>query len=293
MSARPDAANDAKAGKPGKRLGEGARRQYFDKGYYAPIDVLSAAEVAAKRALLEAIEQAQGHSILGAQRSKSHVLYPWLDELIRHPAILDAVEDLIGPDILCWNTVWWIKEAHSDTYVSWHQDRLYVGLDTDEFITAWLALSPSTVESGCVRVLPGSHREALLPHVDEYKENNLLSRGQEIAVAVDESRAAPMELQPGQISLHNVRLAHASGTNRSNDRRIGLSMHFIPPSTRQQAMDWDSATLVRGEDRYQHFTPTPRPRHDLDPEGVRFHQQATDAFRAIVFKDAERIRLRF
>jgi len=121
----------------------------------------------------------------------------------------------------------------------------------------------------------------------------MLSRGQEIAVAVDESKAVPMELAPGQISLHNVRLAHASAPNRSADRRIGLSMHYIPTSTRQVAMAWDSATLVRGEDRYRHFTPTPRPAHDLDQAAVDFHKRATDAFRAIVFKDAERVRERF
>lgn len=277
----------------GKLLDDAALRQYREAGYYSPIDVLSTAEAAQCRARLEAIEAARGHAIAGPERSKTHVLYRWVDELIRHPRILDAVEDLIGPDILCWNTVWWIKEAMSPTYVAWHQDRLYVGLDTDEFVTAWLALSPSTEESGCVRILPGSHREDLLPHIDEFAEDNLLSRGQEIAVPMDESRAVPMTLAPGQISLHNVRLAHASAPNRSADRRIGLSMHFIPTSARQLAMDWDSATLVRGEDRHHHFTPTPRPREDLDDDNLRFHQQATDAFRAIVFKDAERVRRRF
>ncbi len=277
----------------GKNLDEAALRQYRDDGYFCPVDVLSEGEAAQCRAQLEAIETAQGHPIVGPERSKTHVLYRWIDELIRHPRILDAVEDLIGPDILCWNTVWWIKEPMSPTYVSWHQDRLYVGLDTDDFVTAWLALSPSTDESGCVRILPGSHRQDILPHVDEFAENNLLSRGQEIAVPVDETQAVNMTLAPGQISLHNVRLAHASATNQSTDRRIGLSMHFIPTSTRQIAMDWDSATLVRGDDRYHHFTPTPRPVTDLDESNLRFHQQATDAFRGIVFKDAERVRRRF
>ncbi len=276
-----------------KCLSSAALSQYREQGYYFPLNVLSADEAAACRARLDAIEHVQGHFIEGPERSKSHVLYPWIDDLIRHPLILDAVEDLIGPNILCWNTVWWIKEPMSDAFVSWHQDRLYVGLDTDDFVTAWLALSPSTVESGCVRVLPGSHRQEMLPHRDEFKEHNMLSRGQEIAVAVDEGNARAMELAPGQVSLHNVRLAHASAPNRSKDRRIGLSMHYVPTSTRQVALDWDSATLVRGEDTFGHFTLTPRPARDLEPQAVQFHRQATDAFRAIVFKDAERIRRRF
>lgn len=276
-----------------KLLTDAALTQYRELGYYHPLDVLSPAETATARRQLEAIEQAQGHRIVGPERSKSHLLYPWIDELIRHPRILDAVEDIIGPDILCWNTVWWIKEPMSEQYVSWHQDRLYVGLDTDDFITAWLALSPATVESGCMRIIPGSHKRDMLPHRDEFKPDNMLSRGQEIAVPVDESQALPMELGPGQISLHNVRLAHASAPNRSTDRRIGLSMHYIPTSTRQIAMDWDSATLVRGEDRYHHFTPTPRPTRDREDETVAFHKQATDAFRAIVLKDSERLTRKF
>ncbi|MGH8597102.1 MAG: phytanoyl-CoA dioxygenase family protein [Gammaproteobacteria bacterium] len=275
-----------------KILSVAARSQYQRDGYYFPLDVLSPAEVTERRTRLEGFERAQGHPIVGPQRSKSHVLFTWVDELIRHPRILDAVEDLIGPDILCWNTVWWIKEPMSDTYVSWHQDLRYVGLDCNEFVTAWLALSPATVESGCMRILPGSHQDEIMPHHDKYNEDNLLTRGQEISVPVDESRAVAMELAPGQISLHNVRLAHASTPNRSHDRRIGLSMHYIPPSARQLSVDWDSASLVRGEDRFHHFTPTPRPVRDLDPDAVRFHEQATDAFRAIVFKDAERVRPR-
>jgi non-heme Fe2+,alpha-ketoglutarate-dependent halogenase len=276
-----------------KLLTSAALSQYRDHGYYHPVDILTPTEAADCRARLEAIELAQGHSIIGPERSKSHVLYRWIDDLIRHPRILDAIEDIIGPDILCWNTVWWIKEPMSNEFVSWHQDRLYLGLDTDEFVTAWLALSPATIESGCMRILPGSHKNEILPHRDEFKEHNMLSRGQEIAVQVDESKAVPMELTAGQISLHNVRLAHASNPNRSGDRRIGLSMHYIPPKTRQVALDWDSATLVRGEDRYHHFTPTPRPTQDLAENAIRFHEQATDAFRAIVFKDAERVRRRF
>lgn len=276
-----------------KILSSAALQQYKEEGYYYPLDVLTPAEAADCRARIEAIERERGHPTTGSERSKSHVLYPWIDNLIRHPRILDAIEDIIGPDILCWNTVWWIKEPMSEEFVSWHQDRLYLGLDTDEFVTAWLALSPSTIESGCVRILPRSHNDEILPHRDEFKDHNMLSRGQEIAVDVDEAKAVSMQLAPGQISLHNVRLAHASNPNRSADRRVGLSMHFIPPSTRQVAMEWDSATLVRGEDRYGHFALTPRPTRDLDEEAVKFYQKATDSFRAIVFKDAEKVRERF
>ena len=273
-----------------KRLDGAAVEQYRDDGYYFPIDVLDTAEVKANRARLEAFEVEQGQPVHGPQRSKSHLLFKWVDDLMRHPRILDAVEDLIGPDILCWNTIFWIKEAKSPSFVSWHQDVRYWGLDTSELVTAWVALSPATEESGCMRVLPGSHRESVLPHRDEYHDDNLLTRGQEIAVEVDESKTVSMALAAGQASLHNVGLAHASGPNHTGDRRIGVSMHYISTRTRQTAGAWDSAALVRGEDRHGNFHHTPIPERDFDPEAIAFHERASGALRDILFRDAERVR---
>ncbi len=271
-------------------LSESAVENYAKNGYHFPIDVLGPSEVARYRTELEDYEEQQGNPIGGAARSKSHLLFTWVDELIRLPKILDAVETLIGPDILCWTSLWWIKEANSKTFVSWHQDVRYWGLDTDDLVTAWIALSPATPESGCMRVLPGSHKGEVMPHSDEYKDDNLLTRGQEISVPIDESKTVAMALAPGQASIHNVRIAHASGPNDSTDRRIGLSVHYIPTSARQLAVDWDTASLVRGTDRYHNFALAPRPRHNFDAAAADFHEQAAVAFRKILFKDAERVR---
>ena len=273
-----------------KLLNENAITQYNRDGYYFPVGILDDEQVAANRVLLEDFEAIQGKPVEGAQRSKSHLLFRWVDDLMRHPKILDAVEDLIGPDILCWNTIFWIKEVGSQNYVSWHQDLRYWGLDTDDLVSVWLALSPATLKSGCMHVLPGSHKGDLLPHSDEYKQDNLLTRGQEIAVQVDEAETVTMPLRPGEISLHNVRLAHASGPNESTDRRIGISLHYMPTSTKQMIGEWDSAALVRGEDWFGHFAITPRPNKDLDPAAVSFHEKATNATREILFKDAEKVR---
>ena len=273
-----------------KLLSADAIAQFAEEGYYSPLRILDEEQVASYRAQLESFEKKQGTPVGGAQRSKSHLLFKWVDELMRHKQILDAVEDLIGPDILCWNTFFWIKEAGSQTFVSWHQDLRYWGLDTNDLITAWLALSPATLESGCMRVLPGSHKNELLPHSDEYKQDNLLTRGQEIAVQVDENKTVDMPLQSGEMSLHNVRLAHASGPNETSDRRIGLSLHYMPTCARQIVGAWDSAALVRGEDRFGHFAPAPRPTRDFDPETVAFHEKATTAVREILFNDAEKVR---
>jgi ectoine hydroxylase-related dioxygenase (phytanoyl-CoA dioxygenase family) len=141
-----------------------------------------------------------------------------------------------------------------------------------------------------MRVLPGSHRGEMLPHDDVYDPENMLTRGQEIAVEVDEGAAVTMALRPGQMSIHNVRLAHASGANDSGDRRIGVSFHYMPTRSRQLVGEWDSAALVRGEDRFHHFAVAPVPSRDMDPEAVAFHEKASTAVRDILFKGAERVR---
>ena len=273
-----------------KILSARAIEQYQQDGYWFPLRVLDDEQVAANRSKLTAFEKAQGKPLAGAQRSKSHLLFKWVDDLMRNDGILDAVEDLIGPDLLCWNTLFWIKEPGSTSFVSWHQDLRYWGLDTHDLVSVWLALSPATLESGCMRVLPGSHKKELLPHKDRYAEDNLLTRGQEIAVSVDEEQTVAMPLKPGEVSLHNVRLAHASGPNQSDDRRIGISLHYMPTRTKQTVSEWDSAALVRGEDRFGHFKHAPRPTKDFDPAAVEFHQQATNAVREILFTDADKVR---
>ena len=270
-----------------KVLSEDAIEQYHREGYFFPVRILDDEGVAANRRRLEDFEARQGKPVEGAQRSKSHLLFKWVDDLMRDSTLLDAVEDLIGRDILCWNTIFWIKEAGGQSFVSWHQDLRYWGLDTNDLVSVWLALSPATLESGCMRVLPDSHKGDLLPHNDEYQQDNLLTRGQEIAVKVDETKTVAMPLEPGEISLHNVRLAHASGPNCSNDRRIGISLHYMPTHTKQTVGEWDTAALVRGEDRFGHFTITPRPAKDFDPSAVLFHEKATDATRKILYKDAQ------
>ena len=162
-----------------------AIEQYARDGYYHPIPVLGREEVADLRGRLEAFEAREGGKLQPVQRNKSHLLFKWLDDLIRDPRVVDPMEDLLGPDILCWNTLFWIKEAGSPSFVSWHQDITYWGLAGGQVVTAWLALSPASVESGCMRVMPGTHEGELMAHEDRYREGNMLTRGQEISVTVD------------------------------------------------------------------------------------------------------------
>ena len=261
----------------------------FEKfGYVFPVEVLSDSELKTCREKLESFEATQDGKLEASQRNKSHLLFKWLDDLIRDPRILDPVEDLIGSDILCWNTIFWIKEAHSQSFVSWHQDTRYWGLSSENVLTAWLALSPASQKSGCMRVMPGTHRGEVLPHDDRYHHDNMLTRGQEISEGVDESESVLMPLEAGQMSIHNYRIAHASGPNDSDDRRIGISMHYMPPDTKQIVGNWDSAALVRGQDDFKYFEPTPFPRNDFDPDAVQFHEKATQALRSVLYAGAEK-----
>ena len=253
-----------------KLLSETAVASYRRDGYYFPVDVLSAPETRALRDRLEGHEARSGGPIQGDRRHKAHLYLTWLDDLIRHPRILDAVEDVLGPDLLCWSTSFFIKEPSDAGFVSWHQDATYWGLSSPDVMTVWVAFTPANLLNGCMKFMPGSHREQL-EHRDTFDKDNLLSRGQEIAVEVDEAKGVAVPLEPGQASLHHVLLAHGSAPNRSGDRRIGFAIRYIPTCVKQAVGVKDSAMLVRGRDLYNNFEPEPRPSADCSPEALAAH----------------------
>jgi non-haem Fe2+, alpha-ketoglutarate-dependent halogenase len=266
-----------------KLLSEAAVRQYREQGYYAPVRVMPASEAEALRRALEDHEAGTG-TLAGPLRHKSHLLFTWLADLVRHPRILDAVEDVIGPNILCWGSSFFIKEPRHPGFVSWHQDSTYWGLDPADVITAWVAFSDSTPANGAMRVMPATHLMDQVPHRDTFRAENLLSRGQEVEVDVDERKAVMLELQAGDMSLHHVRLIHGSDPNPSGQRRIGFAIRYIPTTVRQVAGSHDSATLVRGVDAYHHFGPEERPDADMSPRAMAHHAAVTGAHAAILMR---------
>ena len=273
-------------GSLGKLLSAAQVRRYRRDGYLCPIRVLPAAEAAHFRARLEAAEAAAGGSLAGPYKHKPHLVYGFAQELVRHPRILDAIEGVIGPDILCWESVFFTKEPRTPDFISWHQDLTYWGLEAEgDVVTAWVALSPSTPESGCMRVMPATHLREVVAHADTFAEGNMLSRGQEIAVEVDEDHAVDLVLEPGQMSLHHVKIFHGSHPNRAGDRRIGFAIRYLPPHVHQE-VGADSATLVRGRDRFGHFELEPAPAYDLAPEAIACHQRLRDRRLAILMRGA-------
>ena len=272
-----------------KSLTAAAIQQYQDAGYYFPIRVLATAEAARYRERLESVERELGGPLRGIYRIKPHLLLTWLADLVRHPAILDAVEDVIGPDILCWNSSFFTKEASSAGYVSWHQDATYWGLSEPDVVTAWVGFTDSTPRNGNMQVVPGSHRHPVR-HVDTFHPDNLLSRGQEIAVEVDEREAVDIVLAAGEMSLHHILLVHGSRPNTSVDRRVGFAIRYVPTRVRQLSDVRDSATLVRGRDTFGHFDLEPRPDADLSPDMLARHAEISDRQARILYKGTDRTR---
>jgi non-haem Fe2+, alpha-ketoglutarate-dependent halogenase len=266
-----------------KMLTDAQVAQFREQGYVSPVRVLSEQQANRIREQLEAYERSTGGPLRGELRHKSHLLFKFLSDLVHNERIVDAIEDLYGPNLLCWNTNFFIKEANTPAFVSWHQDSTYWGLSTPDVVTAWVALTRSDEPSGAMSVIPGSHRMDQVPHRDTFDDNNLLTRGQEVAVEVDESAAVRFDLEPGEMSLHHVRIVHGSPPNRSDRRRIGLAIRYIPTSVRQIEGD-DSATLVRGVDEFNTFEHEPVPTADMQPDMVALHKRIAERSAQILYK---------
>jgi ectoine hydroxylase-related dioxygenase (phytanoyl-CoA dioxygenase family) len=259
---------------------------YQRDGYYFPYDVTSEAEAAALLADLEAAEAqvANDRVRLSALRSYPAQLLPSFAALVRHPRLIDAVSRIIGPDILMWSAGFFIKEASSKSFVSWHQDLNYWGLDGADEVTAWFTLTPATIENGCMRFVPGSHRRKDVPHVDSFAKDNLLTRGQEIAVSVDESEAVDVLLRAGQASLHHGHMFHASGPNTTNARRVGIAIRYVAPSMKQTSGDKLLVSLVSGKDDYGHFEHMPAPAGRLLDADFEYARRNTEMKKAILYR---------
>lgn len=266
-------------------LTSAAVRSYSEGGYVSPISAFSTSEAASLLARLRDTEARCGGKLDGRMNQKPHLLFPWIHDVVRDARVLDAVESVIGPDILCWGSQFFMKGAHDPAYVSWHQDGTYWGLSSPDVVTAWIAFTPSIPQSGNMRVVPGTHRSQV-PHTDTFAKENLLSRGQEVAVQVNEADAVDITLQPGEMSLHHVLIVHGSEPNRADWPRIGFAIRYVPTHVRQLSGEKDSALLVRGEDRFFHFEHETPPEDDLHPDAVARHKAILDRQLAILYRGA-------
>ena len=254
---------------------------YRDRGYHFPVRALAADEAAGPCSTFLAYcehHRERMEKLLPRDRRaflcETHFFLRWVYQLASHPRVLDAVESVLGPNILVWSSQWFPKFPGDKAFVSWHQDATYWGLHPLNVTTAWIALSESTPQNGCMRVVPGTHKTPQLPQRETYGADNMLSRGQEIAVDVDEAQAVDLALRPGEFSLHHVAIVHGSGPNISDVPRIGLAVRYVSPDVVHDTPERDLVFLVRGTDEWGHFEVTDPPERDMAFDESKVHAEA-------------------
>ena len=263
-------------------------KRYRDTGLMFPQRVMTTDDAANYLAQLESYESNTGGPVNGKWRYKSHLVFPWFDQLMRHPAILDLVRSLLGNDLMVWTTHIYPKEPGDGRFISWHQDSAHWGLDSNQVLSVWVALTDATRENGCMRMLPGSHHNGQVEHQDTRDSNNILTRGQTISNGIEEDRSVWIELKAGEVSVHHVDMFHASTPNKSNQRRVGVAIRYITPSARQTRIDEDYATLVSGEDRFGHFKEEIAPITTMSAEATAFHEHVADLQGQIYLSNTDR-----
>jgi non-heme Fe2+,alpha-ketoglutarate-dependent halogenase len=251
--------------------------QFRRDGYVYPFDAISKEEATGYIAKLDSYDAMLGEEAQKQLKIKAHVAAPWIVALARNKNILDAVESVIGPDILLFGTSMFSKKARDVRFVSWHQDAAYYGLDPQQEVTCWVGLTDADTENGCMRVMPGSHLGADAVHDETYDPQNMLGRGQTIR-GIDDSKAVYMPVKAGQFSMHHERTIHGSMPNPSDRRRVGISFFYMPTHVRS-TIGRRTATLVRGTDKYGHWDPEPMPKTDLDPVCMEFLRQSWSRYR--------------
>jgi non-haem Fe2+, alpha-ketoglutarate-dependent halogenase len=247
--------------------------RYEREGFLAPIEALTASEAVQRLDWLCELEAQHAGRITPTHNIKIHLLVPWLWDLVHNPRILDPVEDLLGPDLLCWGASFFDKRPGESHHVPWHQDASYWGLSAPDALTAWVAFTPSLRENGCMRISPRTHRSPIR-HIDTHDRTNMLPGREALAADVDEGTAVDIELQSGEMSLHHVLTVHGSKPNLSAQRRCGFAIRYISGRVKTVRGTPATAALVRGRD-HGHFE------LEAEPEGV-FHPDAVARYQSVL-----------
>ena len=265
-----------------KALTQAQVESFHYNGFLFPVPALVPAEIADCLAGLARLETELGAAVADADikwRSHAYAHSPWFNTLIRHPRILDAVEDLIGPDILVWTSTFFIKEPHSPTFAAWHQDGAYFGLEPKEQVCAWVALTDASKEAGCMEMLSSRGAPRMLHHAALGLKDSINRAGQTIMDPFDESEPVAMALRAGEFSLHHELAVHRSAPNNAGHRRVGIGLNYVPAHVRVDSPVRVKAMLVRGEDRYGHFDLVDPPAAERDAAALAVHQAVSEQYR--------------
>ena len=260
-------------------------KQYEDQGYISPIEVLSSSEALEARKEIELIEKKMPNEIDKSGRYNVHLISPKLDAIVHNSKILDAVESIIGKNILVCSTTLFIKNPNEQGFVSYHQDAKYIGLEPHNWVTAWVALTESNENNGCMKMWPKSHLN-IKDHHEKFNEGNLLTRGQTVE-NVPEDEVKSIELKAGQMSLHHPRVVHGSGINKSDDRRIGFVIQSYIGTNVKQILGKNSVQVARGEDKYHYHEVIHRTNALMSDESILLRKKENDHLQEIFYKGAK------
>ena len=268
-------------------LNEKQLKDYEDHGFVAPIDVLTLEEAKKIKEEIEYIEKKWPDELIGLGRNNVHYISPIFDKVCHNSKILDAVESIIGKDILVGGTTLFIKDPDKKGFVSWHQDAKYIGFEPHNWVTAWLAITDANEENGCMRMWSGSHKEKIKEHKDTFNENNLLTRGQTVQnIPLEDT--TPNILKAGQLSLQHPMIVHGSGSNKSNTRRIGFVIQSYIGTNVDQVIGKVYVQQARGKDNFKYHEHTKRPSELMSKEDINIRIKANNELSKIFYNDAKK-----
>jgi ectoine hydroxylase-related dioxygenase (phytanoyl-CoA dioxygenase family) len=255
------------------RLSPEQTTRYRRDGYLFPLQVLPPAEAAALAAEVGDLAErgVEGHRYPWHQ--KTYLLLPSLDALLRDERLTDAAADVLGEDLLALSADVFVKPPRSTQRITWHQDVNYWQLEPLDVLTAWVALTPATEANGCMRYAAGGHR-GRIAHVERPGVDNMLTRGQELAVTVDEHDATSVTLAAGEVAFHHALAPHASGPNLTDEPRIGFAIRYAATSITQLGGPPISARTARGTDRHRTLRPEHGPDAALSADALAEHRRA-------------------
>ena len=262
-------------------------KQYEEKGFVSPINIFSKNKAKEIRDEIEFIEKKMPNELQKSGRYNAHLISPLLDEVTHNRKILDAVASLIGENILVCSTTLFIKNPNEKGFVSYHQDAKYIGLEPLNWVTAWIAITDSNENNGCMRMWSGSHKDDLKEHHQKFNEGNLLTRGQTVR-DVPKEETTPLILTAGQMSLHHPKVVHGSDLNYSEDRRIGFVIQSYIGTNVRQVLGKNSVQLARGSDNYNFHKTIGRPKSLMDKNDLKIKKKENDDLQEIFYKGASK-----
>jgi len=262
-------------------------KQYKDEGFVSPINVFSKEKAKEIRDEIELIEKEIPEELEKSGRYNAHLISPLLDEVTHDPKILDAVQSLIGEDILVCGTTLFIKNPNEKGFVSYHQDAKYIGLEPHNWVTAWVAITDSNEHNGCMRMWSGSHKDNLKEHDQKFNQGNLLTRGQTVQ-NVPKEKITPLVLTAGQMSLHHPTTVHGSDINKSDDRRIGFVIQSYIGANVKQVLGKNSVQIARGKDDFNFHQKIRRNKSLMDKDDLELKKQENDYLQEIFYNGSSK-----